>query len=261
MGIAEIIDTVIISIPFICLMILGIILLVCLQKLVMKLNGKIFHFVPVIFYAIQFTYGILRAKGIIIYYTDMCGGFDSPEWQSDGIICCSVSILGFVVSSVILITAYFKHKKSPVVTAKKSTKIFAGIFTAFLIAFSGVYSYEMIAYPYGTNQDFQNQKLLAIGKYMFDELHNENFDLNKNIYHKNIEDIKSNAYDAFRYTRFEEVYFLDKHTVCIVDGAFFDSMRGYIVTDGEKDYSDKYNKINGYDNLYSWSGETRPEYW
>ena len=259
MSAAEIIDIVIISIPFIGLIILGCILLVRLQKLVMKLDKKIFHFVPVIFYAIQFIYGILRANGIIIYYSDMNGGFDSPEWQEDGMICCFLSILGLIVSTVILITAYFRNKKSPVVTAKKSTKIIAGIFTDFLITFSGVYSYEIISYPYGENHDFQNQKLLAIGEYMFEELDSGNFDLDKNIRHEDVESVKSDAYDAFRYTRFESVYFLDKHTVCIYEGGLFDSVKGYIVTDGEKEYPPKYNKINGYDNLYSWSGETLPE--
>ena len=262
MSVAEIIDIVIISIPFIGLIILGCILLAHLQKSVMKLDRKIFHFVPVIFYAIQFIYGILRANGIIIYYTDMWSyGFGSSDWQEDGIIFCFLSAQGFVVSSVILITAYFRNKKFTVITAKKSTKIFAGILTAFLIAFSGFYSYEMISYPYGKNQDFQNQKLLTIGKYMFDELHSGNFDLNKYIYSEDIENIKSDAYSAFKYSPFNEVYFLDEHTVCIYGDALFDSMSGYIVTDGQKEYSKLFHKVKDYDNLYSWHGETRPEYW
>ena len=262
MSVAEIIDIVIISIPFIGLIILGCILLAHLQKSVMKLDRKIFHFVPVIFYAIQFIYGILRTNGIIIYYTDMWSyGFGSSDWQEDGIIFCFLSAQGFVVSSVILITAYFRNKKFTVVTAKKSPKIFAGILTVFLIAFSGVYSYEMISYPYGSDTDFQNQKLLTIGKYMFDELHSGNFDLNKYIYSEDIENIKSDSYTAFKYTPFNEVYFLDEHTVCIYESALFDSMKGYIVTDGQKDYSTPFYKIKGYDNLYSWSGETHPEYW
>lgn len=59
MEIMEIMWIVIICIFLIGFMIFGFILLFSLQKLVMKLEKKIFHFVPVIFYITQFIYGIL----------------------------------------------------------------------------------------------------------------------------------------------------------------------------------------------------------
>ena len=189
-------------------------------------------------------------------------GFDSSDWQDEGLLCCILAVQGLIASTVTIIVKYFKRRKFGVTSYTKKAKIFAGLAVGVLTAFSGFYIYQVASYHFTvTKKDYKFQKLLTIGTYMFDELHEGNFDLNQCIYHEDIENIQSDVYDAFRYTYFEEVYFLDQHTVCIYEGALFDSMNGYIVTDGEKEYSQKYFKIGGYENLYSWRGETRPEYW
>ncbi len=45
-------------------------LYVYLQKLVMKLPHKIWHFVPLLFFVVLTAYGYLRSSNIIVYYSD-----------------------------------------------------------------------------------------------------------------------------------------------------------------------------------------------
>ena len=43
---------------------------VYLQKLVIKLPHKIWHFVPIIFLSVLTVYGYLRSNRVIVYYSD-----------------------------------------------------------------------------------------------------------------------------------------------------------------------------------------------
>lgn len=84
-----------------------------------------------------------------------------------------------------------------------------------------------------------------------------------------MEKIHNNAdvYKAVRYLDFCNIRFLDEHTVMITEDVIFQSVRGYLVTDGQKSYSNGICKIpgsgfdgqqidihKGSENIYSWNG-------
>lgn len=252
------------------IMLIGVLIIIAdffvfLQILVMKLDKKIFHFVPLIFFSTLFIYGFLRWNGIIIYYTDTRGSFGNG-WQWEGFFDCVIGVVGFLPTLITMIVIYIKRKKSTVPPIKKIAKIYAVCIVVLLTALSGLNIYKTVFYPFTENILYSEKRLVKIGGYMFMKLKLKDFNLDTHINKKDYSEYvdknyNPSAYNSFQYTDFEEIYFLDEHTVCICQGAMFDSVKGYIVTDGEKEYSQKYNKIDGYDNLYSWSGETRPEYW
>lgn len=241
-------------------------LYVYLQKLVMKLPHKIWHFVPLMFFVVLTIYGLLRFKGIIIYYSDM------GDIRFFAVIEYFTGIHGFLTSLITMIVIYLRQRKRPAITAGKIEKGVAVVLSVLLMGFTVSNVYSIVSYDYSQNTvDFKRYKLLKVSEYMFDKLHDGEFDTNtylkKQELLKFIEDNKdSDVYDAVRYSDFDDIEFLDEHTVMICNGAIFQSVSGYLITDGQKNYTNSFYIIpgSGYDgsgihihresdNIYYWS--------
>lgn len=240
------------------------IIYIYLQKLVMKLPHKIWHFVPLLFFVILTVYGYLRSSRIIVYYSDY-----SNDW-TNGVIELITGIHGFLTSLITMIVIYLQQRKTPEPPAGKVRKIFAVAVSVFLIAFTGFNVYEIVSYDYSQNTvNFRSQKLTTIGEYMFDKLHDGEFDTDIHLNKRELlEQIDNNpdAYNAVRYLDFDDIEFLDEHTVLITEEVIFQSVRGYLITDGQKSYPNGFLELpgSGYDgsgiyvdvgsdNIYSWS--------
>lgn len=239
-------------------------LYVYLQKLVMKLPHKIWHFVPLLFFGVLTVYGYLRSCRIIVYYSDY-----NNDW-TNGVIEFVTGIHGFLTSLITMSVIYLHQRKKTALPAGKIIKGFSVAVSVFLLAFTGFNVYEIVSYDYSQNTvDFRSQKLTTIGEYMFDKLHNGDFDTG--IYLNKIElmeqiDNNPDAYNAVRYLDFDDIKFWDEHTVLITEEVIFQSVRGYLITDGQKCYPNGFLEIpgSGYDggriyvyevkeNIYSWS--------
>ena len=146
---------------------------VYLQKLVMKLPHKIWHFVPIIFFCVLTVYGYLRSNRVIVYYSD----YDN-DW-TNGVIEFVTGIHGFLTSLITMVIIYLQQRKRPASPAGKVRKVFAVTVSVFMIAFTVFNVYSIVSYDYSQNTvDYQGQKLTTIGEYMFDKLHEGDFDTN-----------------------------------------------------------------------------------
>lgn len=239
-------------------------LYVLLQKLVMKLSHKIWHFIPVIFFGVLIIYGFLRSSNIIVYYIDYNNDV------TNGVTEFVTGIHGFLTSLITLIVIYLLQRKRPAKPTGKISKVFAVFVSVFLIAFTVSNVYEIVSYDYSQNTvDFRSQKLMTIGEYMFDKLHDGDFDTNIHLRKRDLIeqiDYNSDAYNAVVYSDFDDIRFRDEHTVMITEEVLFHSVKGYLITDGKKDYQNGFLKLpgSGYDgegiyvhlrsdNIYSWS--------
>ena len=103
---------------------------VYLQKLVMKLPHKIWHFVPIIFFCVLTVYGYLRSNRVIVYYSD----YDN-DW-TNGVIEFVTGIHGFLTSLITMVIIYLQQRKRPASPAGKVRKVFAVTVSVFMIAFT-----------------------------------------------------------------------------------------------------------------------------
>ena len=237
---------------------------VFLQKLIMKLPHKIWHFVPLIFFCVLTVYGYLRSSCFIVYYSDYNNDWTNGEIE---LVTC---IHGFLTSLITMIVVYLHQRNKPASPAGKVRKGFAVAVSVFLLASAAVNIYEMASYDYSQNTvNFRSQKLTTIGEYMFDRLHDGDFDTDIHLNKRELlEQIDNNpdAYNAVRYSDFEDIEFLDEHTVMITEEVIFQSVRGYLITDGQKSYPNGFLELpgsgydgsgiyvdGGSDNIYSWS--------
>ena len=239
---------------------------VYLQKLVIKLPHKIWHFVPIIFLGVLTVYGYLRSNRVIVYYSDC-----DNDW-TNGVIEFVTGIHGFLTSLITMVIIYLQQRKRPASPAEKVRKVFAVTVSVFMIAFTVFNVYSIVSYDYSQNTvDYQSQKLMTIGEYMFDKLHEGDFDTNTSFRKKELSEYidrnkNSDVYSAVRYSELISVGFLDEHTVKITVKVLFHSISGYLITDGQKNYKNGFYKIpgSGYDgggiyihreseNIYSWS--------
>lgn len=239
-------------------------LYVYLQKLIMKLPHKICHFVPLLFYGVLIVYGYLRSSRIIVYHSDY-----NNDW-TNGVIEYITGIHGFLTSLITMLVVYLWQRKSPVSPAGKIRKGFAIAVSVVLFIFTGFHVYEIASYDYTQNTvDFTSQKLTTIGEYMFDKLQDGNFDTGIHLKKRELmEQIDDNpdAYNAVKYSDFDDIKFMDEHTIMITEEVIFQSVRGYLITDGQKSYPNGFLEIpgsgydgggidvyGGKDNIYSWS--------
>ncbi len=241
-------------------------LYVYLQKLVMKLPHKTWHFVPLLFFGVLTIYGYLRSSRIIVYYSDY-----NNDW-TNGVIEFIAGIYGFLTSLITMIVIYLYRRKRPAIPSGKIRKVFTVFISVFMIAFTVFNVYSIVSYDYSQNTvDFRSQKLTTIGEYMFDRLHEGNFDNNTSFRKKELSEYidrnkDSDVYIAVLFSDFSSIRFLDDHTVMISNGAIFQSVSGYLITDGQRSYPNGFLKLpgseydgegidvrGGSDNIYRWS--------
>lgn len=239
---------------------------VYLQKLVMKLPHKIWHFVPLLFFGVLTVYGYLRSSRFIVYYSDY-----NNDW-TNGVIELITGIHGFLTSLITIIVIYLNQRKKPALPAGKIIKGISVAVSVFLLAFTGFNMYEIVSYDYSQNPvDFRSRKLTTIGGYMLDKPHEGDFDTNTSFRKKELSEYidrnkDSDVYNAVLFSDFDDIGFLDEHTIMITEEVIFQSVRGYLVTDGQKSYPNGFIKIpgsgydgggidvhGGADNIYSWS--------
>ena len=235
------------------------------QKLVMNLSNKIWHFVPLLFFGILTIYGYLRSSRMIVYYSDY-----NNDWTI-GVTEFITGIHGFLTSLITLIIIYLYRRKRPTTSVRKIRKGFAVAVSVFLLVFTGFNVYEIASYDYSQNTvDFRSQKLTTISEYMFDRLHEGDFDNNTSFKKKELLEYigtnsNSDVYIAVLYSDFSSICFLDEHTVMISNGTIFQSDSGYLITDGQRNYPNGFLKLpgsgydgegidvhGGKDNIYSW---------
>ena len=146
----------------------------------------------------------------------------------------------------------------------------AAITSAFIGIFSAILVFRNLQQPTET-VDLRNQKLITIGEYMLDKLHEGDLYPNTSFEKKELSEYidhskDSDVYNAVLFSDFSSISFLDEHTVMINNGAMFHSVSGYLITDGQKSYPNGFLELpgSGYDsdgiyirgesdNIYSWS--------
>ena len=221
-----------------------------LQKLTMELSNEIWRFLPMAFFLIIFINGILR---LFLYFLSFTNGLN------ESLFLCGVGIHGFFTSLIAFPVIDSRRKKKPEKPSGKPVKLLASVSVALVIFLAGITTFGLFL------PKQNDQALMIVGQFMFDELH-ENDPTNAQISFD--EHIRNSpfAYSAYLYLDSPSVSYLDEHTVFVEYGAYFQSVSGYLITDGKKSYPDSYLEIpgSGYDgsriyihkesdNIYSWS--------
>lgn len=115
------------------------IIIVFLQRLVMSLSFKAWHFVPPVFFSLFFIYGLLRLNGIVFYGEKD----DMTFWGTFDIF---IGSLGFLSSIISMIAVYIRRRKRPFIPAVRTRKLLASAAVALYFFMTAVMIYTSCRY-------------------------------------------------------------------------------------------------------------------